>query len=195
MLRALRPNTYKAHMPRLNSEFYDFQGAEDELAANLLAAHITGLVHRARKKSLVKLVKPTTFDHPEVKNVDGQQWWSRMLSTTTRGNGVSVFLPNDFVPRVVRDVIRMSEGESHGIRGCMLSLEVRDGNNRVSLGKIVCDPKVPTTCTLHVSLARSTPPTNAMASHGFLSMSHNEDIYISPGYTLEKTRRRMKRTA
>ncbi|KAK7079343.1 hypothetical protein SK128_013890 [Halocaridina rubra] len=194
MLRALRPNTYKAHMPRLNSEFYDFQGAEDELAANLLAAHITGLVHRARKKSLTKLVKPTTVDPCEDKNLDGGQWWSRILSTT-RNNGVSVFLPNDFVPRVVRDVIRMSEGELHGIRGCMLSLEVRDGSNKVSLGRIVCDPKVPTTCLVHVSLARSQPPTNTIASHSLLGVNSSGDIYISPGYTLEKTRRRPKKTA
>ncbi|XP_068248229.1 protein scylla-like [Palaemon carinicauda] len=187
MLRALRPNTYKAHMPRLNSEFYDFQGAEDELAAHLLATHITGLVHRARKKSLIKLISPT----PEAefqKNMGNRQWWSKLLST--RGDGVSVYLPHDFVPRVVRDVIRMSEGEAHGIRGCTLALEVRDGSNRVSLGKIVCDPKVPTTCTLHVRMARAETPPHVLSSNSFLNMATTEDVYISPGYTLEKSRKK-----
>ncbi|XP_066966928.1 protein charybde-like [Macrobrachium rosenbergii] len=191
MLRALRPNTYKAHMPRLSSEFYDFQGAEDELAAHLLATHITRLVHRARKKTLVKLICPT-YETEFQKNLGGnRQWWSKLLST--RGDGVSVYLPHDFVPRVVRDVIRMSEGEAHGIRGCTLALEVRDGTNRVSLGKIVCDPKVPTTCTLHVRMARASPPPQALSSNSFLNLATIEDIYISPGYTLEKTRRKQSK--
>lgn len=194
-MRAFRPNTYKAHMPRLNSEFYDFQGTEDELAANLLATHITGLVHRARNKSLARLIHPSHAPHCdkfEENSLGTRQWWSRLLSSTTRSDGVSVFLPHDFVPRVVRDVIRMSEGETNGIRGCTLALEVRDGDAKVSLGKIVCDPKIPNTCTVHVRMVRSSPPANTLVAHSFLNVIPSDDIYISPGYTLEKTRRRSK---
>lgn len=39
----------------LFSEFYDFEGAEDEAAAGLLARHIEGLVQRARKTKLRNL--------------------------------------------------------------------------------------------------------------------------------------------
>ncbi|KAK8734186.1 hypothetical protein OTU49_006049 [Cherax quadricarinatus] len=191
MIRVVRENTYKTHMPRLSSEFYDYEAIEDEAAAALLARHIMGLVHRARKNKLLNLThvhqKPIPTHNTQVGS--GSQWISKMLQTAkTR---VPVFLPQDFLPRMVRDIVRMVEGERNGIRGCSLCVEVWDGGRRVVIGKIVCDPKVTSTYTLYVRLVRAPPPQPQQSTLRFLSSNNNEAIYISPGYQLEKRRHKI----
>ncbi|XP_071514075.1 protein scylla-like [Panulirus ornatus] len=185
MLRVVRPNTYKTPMPRLSSEFYDFEGAEDEAAAGLLARHIVSLVHRARKTKLLTFTTNQPQNSNSAQAGSGAQWLSKLLPGAK--TSVPVFLPEDFVPRVVRDVVRMTEGEAQGIRGCMLCLEMWDGNRRVGLGKIRCDPKVVSTYTLYVRMVRAAPPAY-LSGLRFLSNTTNEAIYISPGYQLEKIR-------
>jgi len=103
---------------------------------------------------------------------------------------MNVFMAADFMPRMVRDILRMSEGETNGIRNCTLVLQYRDGTNKVVLGKIVCDPKMEQTCIMHVKLARAPTPeekeNQPFSLFSLLGNNQSEDIYISPGYTIEK---------
>ncbi|XP_042219519.1 protein charybde-like [Homarus americanus] len=186
MLRVVRPNTYKTHMPPVSSEFYDYEGIEDEAAAALLARHIVGLVRRARKTKLLNLAQHHyAYPTQNTQAGSGVQWLTKLLPGAK--TSVPVFLPQDFLPRVVRDIVRMTEGEAHGIRGCTLCVEMWDGGRRVVIGKIRCDPKVVSTYTLYVRLVRAPSP-EPQSTLRFLSNSTKETIYVSPGYQLEKRR-------
>ncbi|CAL4065407.1 unnamed protein product, partial [Meganyctiphanes norvegica] len=121
MIRALRANTYKTQqLPILNSDFYDFHAAEDEHAASLLEYHISGIVRRATKTKL-----------KELHNV--QQDETKLLSVAKKlaglSNSMNVLMAADFMPRMVHDIMRMSEGEANGIRNCTLVLQYLDGMN------------------------------------------------------------------
>ncbi|CAL4133333.1 unnamed protein product [Meganyctiphanes norvegica] len=187
MLRTLHPNTYKTQqLPILKSDFYDFHAAEDEHAASLLAYHITNIVKKATKTKLKELHKV-------------QQDKTKLFSVAKKLAGLSssmkVLMAADFMPRMVRDIMRMSEGEAYGIRNCTLILQYLDGINKVVLGKIVCDPNMKQTCIMLVKLARAPTPDEEIQSFSLFSLlgtKPSEDIYISPGYTIErksKTRR------
>lgn len=114
-------------------------------------------------------------------------------------NSMNVLMAADFMPRMVRDIMRMSEGETNGIRNCTLVLQYLDGINKVVLGKIVCDPKMKQTCVMHVKLARAPAPEEENQYTSLFSLigsNPSEDIYISPGYTIEKKQktRRIKQS-
>jgi len=183
MLRALRSNTYKTQqLPMLTSDFYDFHKAEDEHAASLLEFHISGIVKKARKTKLKQLA-----------NAQQEQDETKLLTVAKKlaglSNSMNVLMAADFMPRMVRDILRMSEGETNGIRNCTLVLQYLDGFNKVNLGKIVCDPKMEQTCIMHVKLARAPTPEEENQTFSLFSLLGNkpsEDIYISPGYTIEK---------
>ncbi|XP_045595537.1 protein charybde [Procambarus clarkii] len=187
MLRVVRQNTYKTQMSHLSSEFFDYEDIEDEAAAALLARHIMGLVHRARKNRLLNLAhghRPMPAHNTQ--GGPGAQWLNKILPGAK--TSVQVFLPQDFLERVVRDIVRMVEGEANGIRGCTLRVEIWDGEKRVVIGNIVCDPKVASRYTLYVRLVRAPSPATQQSTLWFLSSNNNEAIYISPGYQLEKRR-------
>ncbi|XP_042856748.1 DNA damage-inducible transcript 4-like protein [Penaeus japonicus] len=189
MLRTLRPQTYEAQMPRLVSDFYDYNAEEDEFAASLLAAHFCGLVHRARKNKLAQLTKESQNAASTAQDPAVTAWLTKLIPSMK--TQVPVYLPRNFVARVVRDVMRMSEGEIYGIRGCTLFLDVLSGNKSVCLGKIVCDPNTPTTCTIHILMTRVDPPTDNVGFNLFgikLLNTQKDAVYISPGYTVEKKR-------
>ncbi|KAK4313108.1 hypothetical protein Pmani_015534 [Petrolisthes manimaculis] len=116
----------------------------------------------------------------------GQVWLQRLLHVVpgTKPSHPPVFLPEDFISRVVRDVVRMAEGEQHGIRGCTLVLEACEGNRSVMIGKIVCDPRLATDYTITLKITLAPPPPHH--THRLLSKGV-EGIYIGPGYTIEKT--------
>ncbi|KAK4309332.1 hypothetical protein Pmani_019027 [Petrolisthes manimaculis] len=197
MLRVARPNTYKVAMPRLRSGFYDFAAAEDEAAGALLARHIVNMVHRARKTKLITLAQanaqyqangqsnsPTTTRAGQ--GTQGGTGYVQRLQKLVPGakTDMPVFLPEDFIFRVVRDIVRMTEGEPNGIRGCTLVLEVSEGRHCVVLGTIMCDPRVTSTHTLTLRMVRIRPNNSQLR---FL-IRVPDAIYISPGYTLEKKR-------
>ena len=93
-------------------------------------------------------------------------------SSSTR----TVVFPKDMVPRLVRDVVRMSEGEPHGIRGCTVVLKLEDfGGSDVKLGRVVCDPNIQSSCTLHLKLTRVCPPEN----DGILSLPFLRWVYCN----------------
>ncbi|KAK4309333.1 hypothetical protein Pmani_019028 [Petrolisthes manimaculis] len=201
MLRVARPNTYKADMPPLRSEFYDFVGPKDKAAGDILAKHILNMVHRARKTKLVNLAQANAQSQANTHVNNNSPTITRPAQGTQGGTGyvqrlqklvpgaktdMPVFLPEDFISRVVRDIIRMSEGEPKGIRACILVLEVSEGRHRVTLGRIVCDPKVASTYTLKLRMVTAYPE-NVQSTFRFLGKG-SDAIYFSPAYTIEKKR-------
>ncbi|XP_068223071.1 protein charybde-like [Palaemon carinicauda] len=165
MLSILRPNTYKVPLAMLSRDFYDFREVEDEMAAMLLAKHIWRLLKKARHR---------LYQMPGCEGGAG---------------GVSVLVPADFLNRLSRDVVRMTEGEKHGVRGCTLHIDYIDGQEVTKIGKIKCDPHLPSSSLLHLTLTRSTEgPRNTNPLLRILGYGSDNVIYISPGYTLEKKR-------
>ncbi|KAK8376872.1 hypothetical protein O3P69_010067 [Scylla paramamosain] len=138
MLSILRPNTYKTHLPLLPQDFYEYRVCEDETAAMLLAKHIWRLLKKARNR---------LFQLPGCEG---------------GAAGVSVLVPADFLNRLSRDVVRMTEGERHGVRGCTLVIDYFDG------------------------CLRTPKPSNPLLR--ILGFGSDNVIHISPGYTLEKRR-------
>ncbi|XP_050739896.1 uncharacterized protein LOC127010105 [Eriocheir sinensis] len=216
MLRGPRPNTYKAHMSPVDSEFFDFPGEADEAAAALLARHLLNLLERARRTKLRVLANNNKNNDDDNSNNNKNnnnnrsarrnslapckikiqekartgtpsQWLHKLLPGS---DTVHVLLPEDFITRVVRDALRMTEGEEKGIRACTLCLELWDGDKRLVLGRIVCDPRVETSYTLYVRLVKATPPLEA-TTFRFFNTSTYDPIYISPGYQLEKKKKKM----
>jgi len=169
MLSYLRPNTYKTPLSLLTNDFYDFHELEDEAAAMLLSQHIWKLLKKARSRL------------------------STMPGCEGGASGMSVMVPADFLNRLARDVVRMTEGESNGIRGCTLHIEYTDGEEIVKIGKIKCDPHLPSTSLLHLRLARAkTIPKPGNPLLRILGFGSDNIIYISPGYTIEKRRSRIQ---
>ncbi|KAK7025373.1 RTP801 C-terminal region [Halocaridina rubra] len=165
MLSILRPNTYKAPLAMLSRDFYDFREMEDETAAMLLAKHIWRLLKKARHR---------LYQMPGCEGGAG---------------GVSVLVPADFLNRLSRDVVRMTEGERHGVRGCTLNIDYVDGQEVTKIGKIKCDPHLPSSSFLHLTLTRAAEgPKNTNPLLRILGYGNDNIIYISPGYTLEKKR-------
>ncbi|KAG7154670.1 protein charybde-like [Homarus americanus] len=165
MLSILRPNTYKAPLASLTSDFYDFRVLEDETAAMLLAKHIWRLLKKARHR---------LYQMPGCEGGAG---------------GVSVLVPADFLNRLSRDVVRMTEGERHGVRGCTLHIDYCDGLEVTRIGKIKCDPHLPSSSFLHLTLTRAPEgPRNTNPLLRILGFGNDNVIYISPGYLLEKKR-------
>ncbi|KAK8379145.1 hypothetical protein O3P69_019170 [Scylla paramamosain] len=190
MLRVMRPNTYKVYMSPVTSEFYDFAGERDEAAAALLARHLLNLLDRARRTKLRSMATPAfahAHTHTHSKNHSGSvsQWLHKLIPGS---DTVNVYFPEDFLSRVVRDVLRMTEGEAKGLRGCTLCVELWDGGKRVVLGKIVCDAQVKSSYTLYVRLVRGAAPEDP-AGFRIFNTSIYEPIYVSPGYQLEKEKR------
>ncbi|KAF2361747.1 RTP801-like [Trinorchestia longiramus] len=162
-MNILRSNTYKAPLPALPSDFFEYRESEDETAATLLSKHIWKLIKKSRHR---------------LAQVPGCE-----------GNSVSVMVAADFLSRLARDVVRVTEGELYGIRGCVLQIEYRDGDERVSIGRIKCDPKLPVTTHLTLSLTRDRTRTSSTSSLLRLFGWGSESIIcISPGYLLEKRR-------
>ncbi|XP_063877462.1 protein charybde-like [Scylla paramamosain] len=165
MLSILRPNTYKTHLPLLPQDFYEYRVCEDETAAMLLAKHIWRLLKKARNR---------LFQLPGCEG---------------GAAGVSVLVPADFLNRLSRDVVRMTEGERHGVRGCTLVIDYFDGQEVTRVGKIKCDPHLPSASMLHLTLTRlseNPKPSNPLLR--ILGFGSDNVIHISPGYTLEKRR-------
>ncbi|KAK3849468.1 hypothetical protein Pcinc_043780 [Petrolisthes cinctipes] len=166
MLSLLRPNTYKAVLPILSQDFYDYRMTEDETAALLLAKHIWRLLKKSRHRLY------------------------QMPGCEGGASGVSVLVPADFLNRLARDVVRMTEGEKHGVRGCTLLIDYCEKGEVTKVGKIKCDPHLPSTCLLHLSLTRAkdSPRSSTNPLLRILGFGNDNLVYISPGYQLEKKR-------
>lgn len=194
MLSAIRPNTYRTQMPSVTTEFFHFNGAEDEAAADLLATHILGLILKARKNALAKMLKaqnPAMNNNNEETGKKKNKVKSGLVNMLSKPGQVDVRLPADMMQRLVRDIVRMSEGEEHGIRGCTIIIQLIDGGASANIGRIVCDPKIKSSSLLQLRLARGPPPPHAVSHFSlfkFLNTNVTETVYISPGYTLEKRR-------
>jgi len=163
MLNMLRSNTYKASLPTIPNDFYDYKERQDEAAASLLSKNIWKLIKRNRHR---------------LSQVPGCE-----------GGAVSVLVSPESLSRLARDIVRVTEGEMYGVRGCVLNIEYRDGPERVHIGRIKCDPKLPVTSSLNLRLTRDQGKCQQPSSLlRLLGWSTDDVIYISPGYLLEKNK-------
>ncbi|KAF2359867.1 RTP801-like [Trinorchestia longiramus] len=75
-------------------------------------------------------------------------------------------------------------------RGCAVIVVLHDGDRKTTLGKVVCDPSCVTHTLLRLHLNRMDNPQASAGEGGEAKRSSKKNvIYISPGYTLEKTRK------
>ncbi|XP_076368773.1 DNA damage-inducible transcript 4-like protein isoform X1 [Tachypleus tridentatus] len=101
-----------------------------------------------------------------------------------------VLIPSDLILRIVHDILRMSEKEPCGIRGCVLYVNLEEKSTCHRIGKVKCDPDTVATfevvltlkqdCSSWLSL-RHLIPARLLKSFG-----RNSPLVISENYMLNK---------
>lgn len=103
-----------------------------------------------------------------------------------------LYLPSDLVNKISRDVVRMSQCEPCGLRGCVLFLNLEKRQSNHSVSQIIFDPETLSTFELTLTLIEdkkqwfSWKALLKPAVSRCLSDSWNEQVFISPGYRLVK---------
>ncbi|XP_064617793.1 DNA damage-inducible transcript 4-like protein [Liolophura sinensis] len=102
-----------------------------------------------------------------------------------------LLVPSDFSSRIAQDVLRMSQNEPCGIRGCVLFINMQEKSVCRKIGRIECDPSTVATFELYLTLREDTRPwviaKNVLASvRGRMNGSSNSTKVLCPGYQLAK---------
>lgn len=195
-------------MPHTDTDFYSYVAKEDERAAQRLDSYLSSLLQQRASLAALKRgfggQQDLTSSEQDIEAAGALHLSAscKRLITAFKEKlspgRPQVLLPSDLTARLARNIVRMVEGEERGIRGCAIIVTLMDGRQKVTLGKIVCDPTCTTTTTLHLRLHRADGPdgsicndrsnsTDERCSDSNSDRSKNSSIiYISPGYTLEK---------
>ncbi|KAH8379530.1 hypothetical protein KR009_005439 [Drosophila setifemur] len=106
---------------------------------------------------------------------------SRHLSCT------EVSLPCDLTPSVAREIVRVSEKEPCGIRGCTIYIEFEDEpNNSRRIASIKVDPDTVSTFEVYLTLRQDHRGWTSLLPQFMKSLART--ITISPEYTITKNK-------
>lgn len=102
-----------------------------------------------------------------------------------------LLVPSDLSSRIAQDVLRMSQNEPCGIRGCVLFINMQEKSVCRKIGRIECDPSTVATFELYLTLREDTRPwviaKSVLASvRGRMNGSSNSTKVVCPGYQLAK---------
>ncbi|KAL1115757.1 hypothetical protein AAG570_006047 [Ranatra chinensis] len=98
-----------------------------------------------------------------------------------------VLLPDDLLPRVAADVLRLAENEPCGLRGCTLFINFETDTECRRIGTVKCDPNTVSTFELFLTLKRDSRSTwHSILPQFIKNLTKGGTIMISPGFTLEK---------
>lgn len=104
-----------------------------------------------------------------------------------------MFLPKDLTERISRDIIRMSECEPCGLRGCVVhtNLELRKGEN-IKLCSVPFSEDTVSTFEVYLTLKEDKKRWYSLKDlilpvvSGCLTDPFQEEIFLSPGFQLVK---------
>lgn len=96
-----------------------------------------------------------------------------------------VSLPSDLTQRIASDIVRVSEREPCGIRGCTVFVEYEeDGNNLKRIAKLKLDPEMVSTFEVYLTLRQDKRGWTSLLPQFIKGLSRT--ITISPDYTIVK---------
>jgi hypothetical protein len=100
-----------------------------------------------------------------------------------------VLLPADLLHRVSAEMIKLSEREPCGIRGCSLYIEFEDepGNSR-RIASIKADPNTVSTFELYLTLKHDRSGWTSILPQFLKNLARGSTIMISPEFTLTKNK-------
>ena len=113
-------------------------------------------------------------------------------SATHAPHHVDLHLPSDLINKISRDVVRMSQCEPCGLRGCVLLLCLEKRQSSHSISQATFDPDTLATFELTLTLIEDKKQWFSWrallkpAVSRCMSDSWNEQVFISPGYRLVK---------
>lgn len=101
-----------------------------------------------------------------------------------------MLVPCDLTIRVAQDIIRMSEYEPCGLRGCIVHLNIENKSCCRKLGKMKWDPESIATFELHLTLRQDNSGwfglKQLVSSRLFKKVGREPAIVVHEGYTLSK---------
>jgi hypothetical protein len=100
-----------------------------------------------------------------------------------------VLLPADLLHRVASEMIKMSEKEPCGIRGCSLFIEFEDEpSNSRRIASIKVDPNTVSTFELYLTLKQDRSGWTSILPQFLKNLARGSTIMISPEYALIKNK-------
>lgn len=95
-----------------------------------------------------------------------------------------VLLPNTLTQDVARKMLLLADSEPCGLRGCTLYIEFELKDEKKKISFIKCDPSIPSTYELYLTLRESTHGWNFLPQ--FLKKMTRGTVMICPDYDLIK---------
>lgn len=96
-----------------------------------------------------------------------------------------VSLPSDLTQRIATDIVRVSEREPCGIRGCTVFVEYEEEVNSVKrIAKLKLDPEMVSTFEVYLTLRQDKRGWTSLLPQFIKGLSRT--ITISPDYTINK---------
>jgi len=101
--------------------------------------------------------------------------------------GRRILLPADMLPRLAKEIMRMSASEPYGIRGVLINIALEQRDKTIALGKVESTSYVAATFVVNITFREDESRWNTIRGlvlGGFLG--RNKELYFSPGYKVEK---------
>ncbi|XP_002739827.1 DNA damage-inducible transcript 4-like protein [Saccoglossus kowalevskii] len=132
-----------------------------------------------------------TFEDPDEKETC-ESLSKRIFETLRTAKEVKLdcemYIPCNLTLRIAQDIMRMSECEPCGIRGCTTFITMEDGRHIRKLGKIAVDPDTVATFEIHLTLQRIDKTFFSLTFPTCLKFAHRNSITVSPGFRLIKNK-------
>ncbi|XP_018021732.1 uncharacterized protein LOC108677930 [Hyalella azteca] len=224
MANFMPKSTYPKKHNRIDPGLYKFASQDDERTAHKLESFLWSLLHQkasiaafqqndqqdppspntqtpprtppsARAASVPQNSLPNTNAGRALDVSNACKRFINAIKERVGPGSPQISLPEDLTAKLAVNIVRMVEAEERGVRGCAIVVMLHDGDKKTTLGKVVCDPSCVTKTLLHLHLNRMDNPDASSGEGEAAKRSSKNIIYISPGYTLEKTRKpRHRRT-
>lgn len=108
------------------------------------------------------------------------------------GKASEVFLPKDLIERISRDIVRMSECEPSGIRGCTVYASLERKNETIALCQVDASSETVSTFEVYLTLKEDKKRWYSLRDllfpvvPGCFLSSFQDEIYLSQGFQLVK---------
>lgn len=100
-----------------------------------------------------------------------------------------VSLPWDLTPRIAREILKISEREPCGVRGCSIFIEFEDEpNNTRRIASFKVDTDMVSTFELYLTLKHDRSGWSSLIPQFLRNLTRSNTILISPDFTLTKNK-------
>ena len=100
--------------------------------------------------------------------------------------GRRILLPADILPRLAREVLRMSQNEPYGIRGVLINMFLDQGEKTITLGKVESTSYVAATFVVNITLKEDVSRWNSFKELVLGGLLGRKELYVATGYKIVK---------